>query len=435
MQMKKRILVPILTIVMIMIISACAADSGRSAEPAENGTEAVKSEVNDANKNDGGSINENEGIHEEIVTTDINNGTANNGTARGDAAGKDVEMNGSEPADQDTGATGGEPDSQNGMTGDESIDQDTGSIGNEAAGQTGKAGVKLIDQGMVAIGNEAAVQTGRNGRETADQTELTGREWADRGDEAADRSAEKEAEADGGTQAIKDEGEDPIKPGDAAGTETVSRILEGRIICIDPGHQSRGNNDTEPLAPGSDVMKAKVSSGTVGTKTRIPEYKLVLEVALKLRDVLEGYGATVIMTRTENDVDISNAERAATANDANADLYFRIHADGSTDKSIHGVSVLIPGNGHITDEYILRESEKAGGCILDGFVKATGAKSRGLKKRNDLSGFNWCRVPMALIELGFMTNAQEDVKLNSQEYQSKMADGMANGIIEYFTSK
>ncbi len=217
--------------------------------------------------------------------------------------------------------------------------------------------------------------------------------------------------------------------------DNESGILKGRIICIDPGHQSHGNYDTEPVAPGSDKMKAKVSSGTAGVKTRIPEYKLNLEVSLKLRDALEKYGATVIMTRTENDVDISNAERAAIANEANADLYFRIHADGSTDKSIKGVSVLIPGKGHITDKYILEESEKAGSCILKGFVEATGAVDRGMPKRNDLSGFNWCKVPMALIEMGFMSNPKEDEKLNTSEYQDKMVTGMADGIIEYFQQK
>ena len=214
-----------------------------------------------------------------------------------------------------------------------------------------------------------------------------------------------------------------------------SRILEGFIICIDPGHQSHGNYDTEPVAPGSDEMKAKVSSGTAGVKTRIPEYKLNLAVSLKLRDALEKYGATVILTRTENDVDISNAERAAIANEVNADLYFRIHADGSTDKSINGVSVLIPGKGHITDKYILEESEKAGGCILKGFIEATGAERRGMPKRNDLSGFNWCKVPMVLIEMGFMSNVNEDEKLNSSEYQDKMVAGMTNGIIDYFQQK
>jgi N-acetylmuramoyl-L-alanine amidase len=272
--------------------------------------------------------------------------------------------------------------------------------------------------------------------ETDGAEDAEGTEGKPQSDGAED--TEKKSQSDG---AQKDETDIPLRPEansdseiDIGTSNGESMSLEGRIICIDPGHQTRGNYDTEPVAPGSDEMKAKVSSGTAGVKTRIAEYKLNLEVSLKLKDALEEYGATVIMTRTENNVDISNAERATMANEALADLYFRVHADGSTDKTVNGVSVLIPGKGYITDEFVLKESEKAGSCILEGFVEATGAKNRGLRKRNDLSGFNWCQVPMLLIEMGFMSNPDEDVKLNSSEYQDKMVTGIVNGIVGYFNN-
>ncbi len=212
-------------------------------------------------------------------------------------------------------------------------------------------------------------------------------------------------------------------------------ILSGFVICIDPGHQQKGNYEKEPIAPGSDDMKTKCSSGTQGVKTRIPEYKLNLAVSLKLQKYLEELGAEVVMTRTVNEVNISNAERAQKANDSNADLYLRIHADGSTNKSVQGVSVLIPSSGSITDKSILDRSKAAGDLILQHFVKATEAKSRGVIKRSDLSGFNWCSRPMVLVEMGFMSNPQEDELLSSEAYQEKMVRGIANGIVEYCKSQ
>ena len=105
--------------------------------------------------------------------------------------------------------------------------------------------------------------------------------------------------------------------------------LEGLIIGIDPGHQEKGNSEKEAIAPGSKEKKAKVSSGTQGVSTRVPEYIVNLDVSLMLRDALEAEGAQVIMTRETNDVDISNQERAIMMNEVGADLVLRIHCNGS----------------------------------------------------------------------------------------------------------
>lgn len=206
--------------------------------------------------------------------------------------------------------------------------------------------------------------------------------------------------------------------------------LAGITIGIDAGHQAQGNLNMEAVAPGSSEMKYKVSSGTQGRFTGVPEHEVVLEVALLLQEKLEALGAETVMVRTTKDVDISNVERATIMNEAGVHLCIRIHADGSENPSVSGASMLLPAND--CTEAIREQSAEAGRIILDEFIAATGAKNLGLIDRKDLSGFNWSTVPVILIELGFMTNEAEDKLLVTKEYQEKCAEGIKNGVLIYF---
>ena len=71
-------------------------------------------------------------------------------------------------------------------------------------------------------------------------------------------------------------------------------------------------------------------------------------------------------------------------------------------------------------------------CLLPAIQKATGANNRGISYRDDLTGTNWSKVPTVLVEMGEMSNKQEDYALSTPAYQEKMATGMANGIDNYF---
>ena len=140
------------------------------------------------------------------------------------------------------------------------------------------------------------------------------------------------------------------------------------------------------------------------------------------------------MTRTEHESDMTNIDRAELANSLNADLTVRIHADGNENKSIHGVSVLVPGTQYIADSDLIEKSRIAAECVLDEFVKTTGANNRGIYVRNDLTGFNWSKVPVILIEMGFMTNSDEDKLMETEDYQNKIVQGIVNGLERYFTN-
>ena len=209
---------------------------------------------------------------------------------------------------------------------------------------------------------------------------------------------------------------------------------EKYIVCLDPGHQTKGNPALEEIAPNSDKKKAKVTTGTRGVVTKKYESELMLEIALKLKTSLESKGYKVIMTRTKNDVDISNKERAIFANDNKADVYIRLHADGSENKNAAGASVLTssPKNKYTTK--VQKESEKFSKILLEEYVKSTGAKNRGVIYRDDLTGTNWAEVTNTLIELGFMSNIEEDKKLSDEKYQEKIIYGLVNGIEKYLKS-
>lgn len=206
-------------------------------------------------------------------------------------------------------------------------------------------------------------------------------------------------------------------------------------IVIDAGHQQKGNNEKEAIGPGATTKKAKVASGTQGVSTKVPEYKVTLQVALKLQDILEDKGYTVIMIRTTNDVNISNAERAKIANDANADAFIRLHCNGSETESVNGALTMCQTSKNPYCGSFYKDSRKLSETVLDGLCESTGAKKRSIIETDSMSGINWCQVPVTIVEMGFMTNVKEDKKLTEDSYQSKLAKGIANGIDQYFDSK
>ena len=204
------------------------------------------------------------------------------------------------------------------------------------------------------------------------------------------------------------------------------------IICIDPGHQTKGNNELEAIAPNSTKKKAKVTTGTRGVFTKKYESELMLEIGLKLKDSLEKKGYKVIMTRTINDVNISNIERALFANKNKATLYIRLHADGSENKNTYGASVLTSSPKNKYTEKTQKESEKFSKILLEEYVKSTGAKNRGVIYRDDLTGTNWAEVTNTLIELGFMSNPAEEKTLNTDAQQQSFAESIVDGLSKFF---
>lgn len=206
----------------------------------------------------------------------------------------------------------------------------------------------------------------------------------------------------------------------------------GRVVCIDPGHQQKANSSLEPVGPGSGSNKAKTSAGTTGVSTKTPEYKLNLTVAMALCKELCARGYRVTMTRNSNDVDISNVQRAHIANVLDADCFIRIHANGNDDPTVEGAETICMTRNSAFNADLYDTSYRLSSCILNNFVQMTGATSRGVKTSDSYAGINWSQVPVTILEMGFMSNPQEDTLLGTSSYQSKIVQGIANGIDAYY---
>lgn len=219
---------------------------------------------------------------------------------------------------------------------------------------------------------------------------------------------------------------------------TSSKYLKGKYrICIDAGHQSVGDTTKEPIAPGSSTLKYKTSYGTSGTYTKIAEYKTTLAASKVLRDILQAKGYDVIMVRDINGIKMSNVERAEFANKNNCDLVFRVHTNWAEQSNIKGATIFVPtsNNKYVSSKQyksICNPSYNLAKSINKN-LKADGIKMFGseIYKTDNLTGFNWSKVPCVLFEMGFVSNKTDDYNVNKTSYQKKFMNAVADGLDAY----
>ena len=241
-------------------------------------------------------------------------------------------------------------------------------------------------------------------------------------------SAEETAVSESSAEETAADVADAGQPEETEAEDTAAESAKGKLIVIDAGHQSKANTSQEPVGPGASETKAKVTGGTCGVSSGVAEYQLNLDVSMRLRDVLQARGYEVIMVRESNDVDISNSERAMVANDAGADAFIRVHANGSEDSGANGMMTICQTSANPYNADLYQESRQLAACVLDGMTAATGAKKEYVWETDTMSGINWCQVPATIVEIGYMTNPEEDLRMQDADYQQKIAEGIADGI-------
>jgi len=233
--------------------------------------------------------------------------------------------------------------------------------------------------------------------------------------------AQQKAEEEAAAQAAKE-------------AEEAAKAGKGKKVAIDPGHQGWNVDMSakEPNAPGSSEMKAKSTSGASGNYSGLAEFQLNLDVSLQLRTELEKRGYEVLLTREDNNTAISNAERAVLSNEWGADIYVRIHANSSESASAQGALTLIPSSGNPYAGSQYSASRALAESILASYCSATEFANKGIQENDTMTGINWSTRPVVILEMGFMSNQHDDLKMADSAFQIVMVQGIADGIDNYF---
>ena len=206
--------------------------------------------------------------------------------------------------------------------------------------------------------------------------------------------------------------------------------LTGYVVVLDPGGQETPNPEQEPLMPVMSGSKDKTSPGAIGVITGRPEYEINLEIAILARDYLESLGCVVHLTRNENNVDISNVERAQFALSQMPDVYIRLYCDSDTDPATNGISVSVADTGKYKDR-LVGWGELLGTALFE----STGEAYNGCDSSSFYSGLNWSTdIPGFMLKMGYLTNKEEDLFLNYEAYQLKICAGLADFISQMPTS-
>lgn len=195
--------------------------------------------------------------------------------------------------------------------------------------------------------------------------------------------------------------------------------LSGKIIYLDPGHggPDGGAGDDDAL-----------------------EKEIALKISLKLRDFLQEQGALVLMTR-ETDKDLAGSDvrgysrrkvadlkkRLELINDSDADLYISIHLNSIPSPRWSGAQTFYSPH--------LIENKRIAKFVQDELIKNLGNTDRQAKMLQNVYIVKNSKKPGALVEVGFLSNAQERQNLKSEKYQEKVSASIYNGIMRYFTNE
>ncbi|CAM5477329.1 N-acetylmuramoyl-L-alanine amidase OS=Streptomyces griseomycini OX=66895 GN=FHS37_000544 PE=4 SV=1 [Streptomyces griseomycini] len=229
----------------------------------------------------------------------------------------------------------------------------------------------------------------------------------------------------------------------SASAPAASGPLGGKVVVIDPGHNPGNFEHTAEINRQVDIGTNRKACDTTGTATDdgYAEAEFTLDVAHRMRALLEEQGATVKLTQdADRPFGPCVDERARIGNEARADAVVSLHADGSGAGN-RGFHVILPGTvdaGAADTRAIVGPSRDLGERIAGNFVRVTGSApsnyvggGTGLVTRKDLGGLNLSTVPKVFIECGNMRDSKDAALLTSGAWRQKAAQGISDGIVSF----
>ena len=151
----------------------------------------------------------------------------------------------------------------------------------------------------------------------------------------------------------------------------------------------------------------------------------------KLRDKLEAAGATVIMIREdENPINMTLYQRSVIANTANADAFIEIHGDSATSTATGIGTWIYTDSARLTSSAQVDMRNEFGSVMNAAMASATGQPA--YVKYGNFSVLRETEIPCVLIECGFLSNPHDVALLKDPAYWEKLAQGMYNGLYNYF---
>lgn len=208
------------------------------------------------------------------------------------------------------------------------------------------------------------------------------------------------------------------------------------VVFIDPAKQIYADPKKEPLFPSwnSDYPpeKQRMTKGAVGVATGAFEYEITLDVAEKLKHELELRGYTVILSRASHTASLSNKERAEAGNQSDAEIMLRLTAQGTENPETRGVLAFVDSADNLFTSDNYENNFYMANAILTEICSATDVNRLGIFQTEKTVFLNYAKKPAVTVQMGFLSNAEEDRNLSDPEYQNKLARGIANGIDTYF---
>ncbi len=220
---------------------------------------------------------------------------------------------------------------------------------------------------------------------------------------------------------------------DGPATEASATPLSGLTIAVDPGHN--GDNGANPTAIGEAVPDGRGGTkdcNTVGTDSAdgYPEHRFAWEAATVLEGALTDAGASVVLSRTDDDgVGPCVDERGTFADDA--DALVSLHANGTEDSSAQGFHVIAAPEGGRADAGTADVSEALGAALAESLEDAGLSRNPAydeLVVRDDLATLNNASVPAVMLEAGEMRNTEDARLLESEDGQERIAQAVVDAL-------